>query len=159
MHGTRFFLPLFFLAMFPHSLLFAADDAGHKQTGKAIEQADLAARKTLIRNNLPLTESEAQAFWPLYEAYEKQIAKLGERRSLFMGSLGENFEDMTDEKAMKLIHETLEQQQDRIKLTTRYFDQLAQVLPGNKLIRYYQIEYQIRAIIDAKISQSIPLIN
>jgi hypothetical protein len=95
----------------------------------------------------------------MYEAYEEQIAKLSERRSAFMGKLGENFEAMTNEKAVKIIHDTLEQQLDRLKITTQYFKQLEQVLPGNKLVRYFQIEYQIRATIDAKIAQSIPLMQ
>ena len=159
MHRARVFLPLLFLLMFPHGSLLAADETSHVQMRKVSEQADLTARKTLIRNNLPLTETEAQAFWPMYEAYEEQIAKLSERRSAFMGKLGENFEAMTNEKAVKIIHDTLEQQLDRLKITTQYFKRLEQVLPGNKLVRYFQIEYQIRATIDAKIAQSIPLMQ
>jgi hypothetical protein len=158
MYSVRFFLPAFFLIFAPISLP-AADTARPTQTLIATEHADIAARKTLIGNNLPLTETEAQAFWPVYEAYEKQLTKLGERRSAFMGKLGANFETMTDEKAAKIIYETLEQQQDHLKITAQYFKQLEQILPGNKLVRYFQIEYQIRATVDAKIAQSIPLMQ
>ncbi|QFY41804.1 hypothetical protein F6R98_03480 [Candidatus Methylospira mobilis] len=156
MPASRVFWFLLFLL---HALLSDAEEGGQAQARNATVHADLAARKTLVRNNLPLTESEAQIFWPIYEAYEEQIAKLGERRSSFMGKLGEDFDAVvTNEKAAQIIHDTLDQQQNRNKITAQYFKQLEQVLPGNKLLRYFQIEYQLRAITEAKIVQSIPLV-
>jgi predicted GTPase len=159
MHATRAFLLLLLIFALPLGSLWAADETDKTPNRSDVIQADITARKKLIQKNLPLTETEAQAFWPMYEAYEEQITRLSERRSAFMGKLGQDFETMTDEKAAKIIRDTLEQQLDRIKITTQYFKQLEQILPGNKLLRYYQIEYQIRATIDAKIAQSIPLIH
>ncbi|WNV03506.1 hypothetical protein RP726_13720 [Candidatus Methylospira mobilis] len=152
------FLTTLWLAFSPLRV-FAADDAKPVQTGVVIERADLAARKKLIHDNLPLTETESQAFWPLYEAYEKQLKQLGERRSANLGRLGENFEAMSEENAAKFIRENLKMQSDRLKITSQYFKELEQVLSGKNLARYYQIEYQIRATIDARISESIPLIK
>jgi hypothetical protein len=160
MHALRVFWSLLFLLISVHASLSDAEESSQAQTRNATVHADLAARKTLIRSNLPLTESEAQAFWPVYEAYEEQIAKLGERRSSFMGKLGEDFDAVvTKERAAQIIHDTLDQQQNRNKITAQYFKQLEQVLPGNKLLRYFQIEYQLRAITEAKIVQSIPLVQ
>jgi hypothetical protein len=158
MPTTRFFLTVFLLMFFSQNLL-AADDASATQDRTAIAQADLAARKKLIRNNLPLSETEAHAFWRLYDAYEKQLTQLSKRRSANLGRLGADFEAMTDEKAAKYVRENLEMQRDRLKIMSQYFKEIGQILPGKKLARYYQIEYQIRAIIDAKISESIPLIK
>ena len=38
-----------------------------------------ADKKLLVAANMELTESEAAAFWPVYEAYQTEIADLNQR--------------------------------------------------------------------------------
>ena len=49
-------------------------------SGKTHRQMDLAAaradRKAIVGANMNLTEAQAKAFWPLYDAYEKRMDKL-----------------------------------------------------------------------------------
>ena len=40
-----------------------------------------ADKKLFIATNMELTESEAKAFWPVYEAYQAELGKLRERDS------------------------------------------------------------------------------
>lgn len=142
------------LLIFLSKPLFAADPAPPGEPPTSYE-----ARKTLIRNNLPLTEAEAKTFWPLYDAFEKKITSFGKRRNSILEKLGENFEFMTDDQARQTVHENLKLQSDRLKIMAQYFRELESVLPGKKLARYYQLEYHIRAIVDAKILERIPLIQ
>ena len=63
-------------------------------------QADLKAdRQAVVAANLPLTEGEAQAFWPAYKEYRVEVEKLGDRMVKLIASYAASFETMTDAKA------------------------------------------------------------
>jgi hypothetical protein len=38
-----------------------------------------ADKKLLVASNMQLTESEAKAFWPVYEGYQKDLAAINQR--------------------------------------------------------------------------------
>src|SRR5688500_8347699 len=38
-----------------------------------------ADKKLLVATNMELTESEAKAFWPIYDAYQKDLQKINRR--------------------------------------------------------------------------------
>ena len=38
-----------------------------------------ADKKFLVADNMNLTESEAKAFWPVYESYQKDLAAINDR--------------------------------------------------------------------------------
>jgi hypothetical protein len=41
-------------------------------------QADLKAdRQAVVATNLPLTDGEARAFWPVYKEYRAEVEKVG----------------------------------------------------------------------------------
>ena len=63
-------------------------------------QADVKAdRQAIVATNLPLTESEARAFWPVYKEYRGEVEKLGDRAATLITEYAANFETMTNEKA------------------------------------------------------------
>ena len=38
-----------------------------------------ADKKLLVANNMELTDSEAKAFWPVYEEYQKELGVINQR--------------------------------------------------------------------------------
>ena len=44
-----------------------------------LEEKVKADKKLVVANNMGLTESEAKAFWPIYDAYQKDLAQLNDR--------------------------------------------------------------------------------
>ena len=56
-------------------------------------------KKLFIATNLQLTESEAKAFWPIYEAYQAEFGKLVEREIKLIEKFAANFETMSDDVA------------------------------------------------------------
>ena len=38
-----------------------------------------ADKKLVVAQNMDLTEAEAKGFWPVYEAYQKELGKINER--------------------------------------------------------------------------------
>jgi len=116
-------------------------------------------RKRLVAENLPLSETEAKVFWPLYEDFEKGLSALTQRRRGIINTLGENYDDMSDAMAKQITSDQLDYQEARLKLMRAYLPKFDKVLPPKKLARFYQIEARIRAAIDAEIAERIPLIK
>jgi hypothetical protein len=116
-------------------------------------------RRRLIAEDLPLTEIEAARFWPVYERYQADLARLLQRRRRYIEEYGSYYEDMTDEMAKKLIIESLDLEEDLLRLWRHYLPVFEKVLPAKKLARYYQIEGKIRAAVNAEIAERLPLMK
>ena len=116
-------------------------------------------RKRLVSDNLPLTPSEAQHFWPIYDRYQKDVSDLVDKRMDIIGRLGEHYDDMTDALARQITNDSVALQEDRLRLIKSYLLKFEKVLPAKKLARYYQIEARIRAAVDVEIAERIPLIQ
>ncbi|MGH8551353.1 MAG: hypothetical protein ACRERU_22640 [Methylococcales bacterium] len=116
-------------------------------------------RKRLIAENLQLTVLEAGRFWPLYEKFEKDLFVLTEKRRAIIAEFGENYDEMSDAMAGKILADRLELEEDLARLRKAYLPRFEKILPIKKLARYYQIESKIRASVDAGIAEEIPLIK
>ncbi|MGH9366858.1 MAG: hypothetical protein ACRD3M_04190 [Thermoanaerobaculia bacterium] len=120
-----------------------------------------ADRKLLVAENLELTESEAAAFWPVYDAYQKDLQAINERlgKVIVAYAEGYNKNTLTDEQAKKLTGDVLAIEASEVKLRKSYADKLAKVLPGKKTARYLQIESKIRALVRYELATGIPLVE
>ena len=108
-----------------------------------------ADKKLLVANNMDLTESEAKAFWPVYEQYQKDLRAINLRIGKLIESYAADYRanTLTDEKAKKLIDEYVAIEKGEAAMKAYFVPKLNQVLPPKKVARYFQIENKIRAAI------------
>ena len=68
-----------------------------------------ADKKLLVATNMELTESEAKAFWPIYDEYQKDLQKINQRIVALLNSYADDAQkkSLTDDKAKKLIDEAV----------------------------------------------------
>ena len=120
-----------------------------------------ADKKLLVAGNMELTESEAAAFWPVYEAYQKEISVLNQRTLKAIETYADVYNQGTvpDDVAKKLLDEALDIDADEVDLRKSYVPKFSKVLPAGKVARYYQIESKIRAAIKYEIASGIPLVK
>jgi len=118
-----------------------------------------ADKRLVIAANLGLTESEAKGFWPVYEAYQKDLEAIYERTGKLIQNYATEYqaETLTDEKAKPLIDELLAVEQAESGLLPTYVPKLSKVLPPIKVARYLQIENKIRAALRYDLAMNIPL--
>lgn len=118
-----------------------------------------ADKKLLVASNMELTESEAKGFWPVYDAYQADLAKLNKRIGEVAKSYATDYnaDTLTNDKATKLINEAIAIDEDEAKLKKSYVPKLSKVLPGVKVARYIQIENKIRAVIKYEMANEVPL--
>jgi len=114
-------------------------------------------KKLLVGTNMALTETEAKAFWPVYDAYQADLVKLNQRTIKLVKDYAASYTAMTDAVAGTLLDEAIAIERDRVALLTSYRPKFAAVLPATKVARYYQIENKIRAVINYELADAIPI--
>ena len=120
-----------------------------------------ADKKLLVAANMGLTESEAKGFWPVYEAYQKDLMAINKRIAGLVDSYATDYQSntLTDEKAKKLTTEFVAIQKAEANLSASYVPKLSKVLSAKQVLRYLQIENKIRAAVKYEIAAEIPLVD
>jgi hypothetical protein len=120
-----------------------------------------ADKKLLVAANMALTETEATGFWPIYDAYQADLAASNNRlqKTITAYATAYNAKTLTDEQASKLSAESLAIDESEATMRTQYASKLAKVLPGKKAAVYLQIEGKIRAAVRYELATHIPLVE
>ena len=149
------------IVMFIFSALLAPVYAEDRpaDTMQIVKEKIKADKKLFVAENLQLTESEAKAFWPVYESYQRDLDAINQRVVKLINEYAKNFESMTDEAAGNLVSDAVDIEVDRTKLMQSYLPQLKKALPAKKAARYYQLESKIRALINFELAANIPLVQ
>ena len=119
-----------------------------------------ADKKLVVAANMDLSEAEGKAFWPVYDAYQKELQVINERmaKTILAYADAYNKKALTDDLAKQLTGEALAIDQDELTLRKTYAAKLNGVLPATKVARYIQIENKIRAAIRYELAIGIPLV-
>jgi hypothetical protein len=118
-----------------------------------------ADKKLLVSENMQFTEAEAKAFWPVYEQYQSEILLLRTRMAKLIDDYATAYDKMTDSTAKKLLDEFLAIQASRTELATQYLPKFRKALSDAKVVRYYQIENKIDAVLNFGLAVNIPLVT
>lgn len=120
-----------------------------------------ADKKLVVAANMQLTEVEAKGFWPVYEAYQKDLAQINDRTAKAVVNYANAYNKgpVSDETSKRLISEAIAIEESEVKLKRSYLPKLEKAIPGMKVARYLQIENKIRAIINYELAASIPLVE
>ena len=160
--GTMVMAVIFGLTLVATAALAADEkkaDSNQADNMQIVRDKLQADKKLLIAENMNLTESEAKAFWPVYTSYQQEMMKLNDRAINFIKIYAENYDKMTDDTAKKLVGDYLAIEGDRLKLKESFLPKFAKVLPYTKVMRYYQLENKVSAVVSFDIAGKIPLVK
>ena len=143
--------------------VFAAAPAGAGEADEAsmeiLRDTLRSNKKALVAVNLALSDEQARAFWPVYDRYQAELTAVGDRLLQVIEDYKRTFGNTTDDQARELVDEYLVIQRDRVELLQSYVEPFAEALPGRKLMRFYQIENKIDAVMRYELAASIPVIE
>jgi hypothetical protein len=128
-------------------------------TMQIVREKIQADKKVFVAVNLELTDSQAEAFWPIYDNYQKELDSLTDRFIKLIEDFARNYETMSDEVAMKLLDEYLAIEGEHQRLRQSYLPKFREALPEKKVVRYYQLENKIDAVVDYELAAKIPLVE
>lgn len=120
-----------------------------------------AGRDEIIAGEMGLSAAETATFWPVYEAYRKDMKVVRDRYAAMLGRYLKLYDggDVTDAFARELLDEWLRFEQDRHKIRKDYVRRFEKVLPIRQVVRFYQLEDSMDAEIDAELAVVIPLME
>jgi hypothetical protein len=118
-------------------------------------------KRRLVSAALALTDSEASAFWPVYETYQKDLDAIDGRlgRAIDAYAYAYNCGPVPNETAEKLLYEFLDIERDEAELKRSYIVLLAAALPGVKVARYIQVEGKLRDAVRYQLALGLPLVQ
>ena len=118
-----------------------------------------ADKRLVVATTLDLTEGEAKAFWPVYNAYQSDMITYYDRVVKLIDTFAKAYSSMTDETATKLLGEFLALETDHAAILKSYAPRFRRTLPPVKVARLYQVENKMRALVNYEIAREIPLIK
>jgi hypothetical protein len=114
-------------------------------------------RQAIVTAAMDLDPKEAEAFWPLYRAYRADMAKVNDRYVKLLVSYLENYDSLSDQQAVRIMDAYLKVERDRTDVKARYGPRFRKVMPARKVMRFFQVDNKLDAIINAELAAEIPL--
>jgi hypothetical protein len=118
-----------------------------------------AEKKAIVAEAMQFTDTESEAFWPLYNEYNNKMYVHNTELYKLIKKFAANYELMPHEDAISLWNGAMKVEQDLLNLEKQYFKKFLKILPGRKAMRYFQVESKIKNIIDAELAMEIPLVE
>jgi hypothetical protein len=115
-------------------------------------------KRMIVAGSLPLSDEEADAFWPLFDAFQKELKKIDRRSDRLIAEYSAEYATLAGARARAMIDEALRIEEDRVKLKRRWLERMEPVLPPRLLARYFQLENKFQAVVTADLARQIPLV-
>jgi hypothetical protein len=126
-----------------------------------LRQKIKADKKLVVATNLKLTDAEGAAFWPVYDAYQKDLQQINQRLAAVVVAYADAYNKgpVANDMAKKLLDDAIAVDDAEGKLKASYVPKILATLPATKAARYIQIENKIRAAIRYELAEGIPLVE
>jgi hypothetical protein len=126
-----------------------------------LRQKVKADKKLIVAENLQLTDAEGKAFWPVYDAYQKDLQAINQRLGAVVLAYADAYNKgpVANDVAKKLLDDAVAVDEAEAKLKTSYVPKILAALPATKAARYVQIENKIRAAVRYEMAAGIPLVK
>ena len=123
-------------------------------------RSDLKANKeAVVKEAMQLDEKQQAAFWPIYQEYSSEQAKIYDEKLAIINDYADHFAEMTDAKADQLAQRVMSLDDRKMDLRKKYYERMKQVLPTVLVVRFFQIDNQLQMIADLQIAASLPIIE
>src|SRR5215208_5827087 len=115
-------------------------------------------KKKVIALNVPLTETEATKFWPVYDQYAAEMSKHYDEFYALIKDYAANQETLTDARAIDIIRRWSAIQVELAQTRQRYIPFVEKVLPGKKAALFFQIDRRLYELLDLQVASQVPLV-
>ena len=128
-------------------------------TPDSVRQAARGDKRGLVERNMQLSPDEARRFWPVYDAYQRDLDRIVQRQNRAVLDYVNQEAAMSEANARRLAKEVVAADIDEIKLRDRYLGKMLATLPPKKAVRFLQIENKIRTLQRYDIAEQMPLVR
>jgi hypothetical protein len=108
---------------------------------------------------MALTEAEDAAFWPIYKAYDTELAALHEERAANVGEYAASYGSLTDSQADALGKKAIDVNRRRTALLESCYGRIKTAVSPRVALRFLQVEHQLQLLADLQIASSLPVVK
>lgn len=125
----------------------------------ALLRRDLRAdKKKLIALNVPLTETEATKFWPVYDQYTGDMSKIYDEFYAVIKEYAANQKTLTDAQASSMMNKWAALQVQQAQTRQKYIPIVEKVIPSRKAALFFQVDRRLYELMDLQVASQIPLV-
>ncbi|MBD0399892.1 MULTISPECIES: hypothetical protein [unclassified Flammeovirga] len=153
------------LALFVCLNLFAQNPSltskvqGQNMDFETIKTLIKAEKRGVLKENMNLSEAEADKFWPVYDKYEYEQSQLLNEQYALLKEYAESFETLDEKRTEELMNTSFKLNKKEIALNQKYFKAMKKVVSTQTAARFVQIMGQLNTVIDLSMTQELPLVN
>jgi hypothetical protein len=115
-------------------------------------------KKKILAANVPLTETEATKFWPVYDQYAAEMSKHYDDFYAVIKDYAANQKTLTDAQAADMVKRWSQIQVEVAQTRQKYVPLVANVIAGKKAALFFQIDRRLYALMDLQIASQVPLV-
>ncbi len=115
--------------------------------------------KEIVKDNLKLTEDEANKFWPLFDEYMAARSPIMEEKVAITEEFMMNYYAMDDATAKDLLAKTMKSYQDLLDLRKEYVNKMFEQLPAPIVGKFFQIDNRVTAVAEVVRMSATPLVR
>jgi hypothetical protein len=116
-------------------------------------------RRGLMVRFMGLSSQQDLDFWPAYQEYRIQMSEIGDRLQEVLTNFVEDHANLSDRRALTMLDEFMKIQEEELKLRKKYVKKFKKVIPPKKVVRFFQIDNKMDAMVNYNLAGSIPLIE
>jgi len=116
-----------------------------------------AMKMQVIGQNMSLSDTEAQKFWPIYKRYADDLHEVNNSKYALLKQYAETWATMTDQDALIYVRHWMEVDAEAQALRLKYVQPVTQALPGKKAATFFQLDRRLSMIVDLQLFSQIPL--
>lgn len=150
-------LTLLIAALFVFNASFAQDDVTEEI--KMVQELFGSEKKAIIEENVDLTGVDADAFWKLYNDYEKQRREIGQAKLELLQKYTTKQGALTNQQATDLLTEAVPLRTAEDKLILNFTKRIGKATSALVSVQFYQIEHYISDGIRFSILNNIDFIQ
>jgi hypothetical protein len=115
-------------------------------------------KKQIVAANMDLTDAEAEKFWPVYNRYAEDVAKIYDTKIALFQEYLQNYDSMSGEQAESYLRRRAAVEEDIMQVRLKYLPEFRKVLTGRETALFYQIDWRLDLMINLQLAQA-PMIN
>ena len=117
-----------------------------------------SAKKEITAANMNLTADEATKFWPIYDQYAAEVAKVGDSRVALIKEYAASYSTMTDAQANDFMKRATAIDQQFTATRLKYVPMVEKAISAKKAALWYQIDRRLDLMINLQLASDIPVV-
>ncbi|GGZ27916.1 hypothetical protein GCM10007049_20980 [Echinicola pacifica] len=143
--------------MFSSTFCFA--QMSEEQEIQLIQSQFGMEKRELIEKYMNLSETEAPAFWVVYQNYESERQAIAKERIMLASRYVENYDQLGDDEMDGLAKKTIANNLKRSKLHAKYYTKFKKATSATQAAKFLQVDDYIHSTLRLSMQEEMPFIG